>query len=89
MGLPNETGFTLAEEAMPPRCRTAWTTCCARRYAESRPELNDLRLEQSAAERFAKAEHALYLSESSGDRDRRASRPRRTRRCPAATAPSA
>src|SRR5258706_4011000 len=58
MGLPGQTAFTLAEEAMPdalpdhvePLIQDALT---------NRPELKDLRLEQSAAERFAKAERSL------------------------------
>ncbi len=57
MGLPNERAFDLAEEGLPPLpdrvdelLRTAM---------QSRPELRDLRLEESAAERFTKAERAL------------------------------
>jgi len=58
MGLPGQTAFTLAEEPMPdalpdhvePLIQDALT---------NRPELKDLRLEQSAAERFAKAERSL------------------------------
>jgi outer membrane protein len=57
MGLPNERAFDLAEEGMAPLpdrvdelLRTAM---------QSRPELRDLRLEESAAERFTKAERAL------------------------------
>jgi outer membrane protein len=59
MGLPNEAGFQLSEESMPPpmpdRVDDLLRTAIA-----NRPELRDLRLEESAAERFVKAEHALY-----------------------------
>ncbi|MBS1858759.1 MAG: TolC family protein [Acidobacteria bacterium] len=59
MGLPNETSFVLQDEplpaAMPDRVdgllRDAMT---------NRPELKGMRLQESAAERFTKAEHALY-----------------------------
>jgi outer membrane protein len=60
LGLPGQTAFTLSDEPMPgplgdrvdPLIQDA---------LQNRPELKDLRLEQSAAERFAKAEHALYF----------------------------
>jgi outer membrane protein len=59
MGLPNEAGFDVSEESMPPilpdRIDDMLRTAIA-----NRPELRDLRLEESAAERFVKAEHALY-----------------------------
>jgi outer membrane protein len=59
MGLPGESGFQLDEESMPPpmpdRVDDLLRTAIA-----NRPELRDLRLQESAAERFVKAEHALY-----------------------------
>jgi outer membrane protein len=60
MGLPGEPNFVLAEEplpsAMPDRVQDLIDSA-----VQNRPELKDLRLQQSAAERFAKAEHALYF----------------------------
>jgi outer membrane protein len=58
MGLPTQTVFTLSPEPLPgilpdridPLIQDA---------IQNRPELKDLRLEQNAAERFAKAEHLL------------------------------
>lgn len=59
MGLPGEAGFVLAEEPMltplPDRVDDL-----IREAIQDRPELKDLRLQQSAQERFARAEHALY-----------------------------
>jgi outer membrane protein len=59
MGLPNESGFTLEEAPlpapMPDRIDELVRTATA-----NRPELKSLRLDQSAAERFTRAEHALY-----------------------------
>ena len=59
IGLPNEAGFVLDEEpvpaAMPDRADDL-----IREAIQNRPELKSLRLQQSAAERFTKAEHALY-----------------------------
>ena len=60
MGLPNQTQFALAPEPVPgplpgniePLIQDA---------IQNRPELKDLRLEQNAAERFAKAEHSLFF----------------------------
>ncbi len=51
--------FTLAEEAMPDPLPSQVATLVAQALRD-RPELKDLRLEQSAAERFTKAEHALF-----------------------------
>jgi outer membrane protein len=59
MGLPNEAGFDLSEEAMPPQLPDRIDDLLRTAIA-NRPELRDLRLEESAAERFVKAEHALY-----------------------------
>jgi len=59
MGLPNESGFVLDEEPMgaplPDRVDEL-----IREAIQNRPELKSLRLRQSAAERFTKAEHDLY-----------------------------
>jgi outer membrane protein len=59
MGLPGETAFTLQEEAMPAPLPDK-VNDLIRAALQDRPELKDLRLQQSAGERFAKAEHALY-----------------------------
>jgi outer membrane protein len=59
LGLPGQTEFTLAEEpvpAAPPETAEPFI----QQALDSRPELKDLRLRQSAAERFTKAEHALF-----------------------------
>jgi outer membrane protein len=60
IGLPNEAGFDLAEEPMPPQLPDQ-VADLIRQAMQNRPELKNLRLEQSAAERFTKAEHALYF----------------------------
>ena len=60
MGIPGQTAFDLSEEPMPeplpdrvgPMIHAA---------LQERPELKNLRLEQSAAERFTRAEHALFF----------------------------
>ena len=59
IGLPNETGFVLAEEPMPDPLPDRIDSLL-RDAMQQRPELRELRLEESAAERFTKAEHALY-----------------------------
>jgi outer membrane protein len=59
MGLPNEAGFVLAEEGMPDPLPDR-VDDLLRAAFQNRPELKDLRLEQSAIERLVKAEHALY-----------------------------
>ena len=59
MGLPGQSGFILAEEPIPPPMPDR-VTDLIRDALSARPELKDLRLEQSASERFVKAEHALY-----------------------------
>ena len=60
MGLPREAAFDLQEESLPPilpdRIDDLLRTAIA-----NRPELRDLRLQESAAERFVKAEHALFF----------------------------
>jgi outer membrane protein len=60
MGLPGQSGFILAEEPMPAPLPDR-VTDLIQDALQSRPELKDLRLEQGAAERFTKAEHALYF----------------------------
>jgi outer membrane protein len=59
MGLPGQSGFILAEEPMPPPMPDR-AADLVRDALAARPELKDLRLEESASERFVKAEHALY-----------------------------
>jgi outer membrane protein len=58
MGLPNESGFQLAGENMPAALPDR-VDGLIREALSSRPELKDLRLEESAQLRYAKAEHAL------------------------------
>jgi outer membrane protein len=60
MGLPNESGFVLDEEPMPAPMPDQ-ISGLVREAMQNRPELKNLRLQQSAAERFTKAEHALYF----------------------------
>jgi outer membrane protein len=59
MGLPNESGFMLDEEPIPAPMPDRVDELI-REAMQNRPELKSLRLQQSAAERFTKAEHALY-----------------------------
>ena len=58
IGLPAQASFSLAEEALPGALPDQ-VDPFIQQALQDRPELKDLRLEQSAAERFAKAEHAL------------------------------
>lgn len=60
MGLPGQTTFTLAEEPMPGALPDR-VDALIQEALQNRPELKDLRLEQGAAERFAKAEHSLFF----------------------------
>src|SRR3954447_3549908 len=60
MGLPNESGFVLEEEPMPAPLPDRMSDLM-REAIQNRPELKSLRLQQSAAERFTKAEHALFF----------------------------
>ena len=60
MGLPGEPTFMLADEPMPPAMPERVQNLIDAAI-QNRPELKDLRLQQSAAERLAKAEHALYF----------------------------
>ncbi len=59
MGIPGQTGFSLADEPLPAPL-PAQLDALLRTAAQNRPELKDLRLRQSAAERATRAEHDLY-----------------------------
>ena len=59
MGLPGQPGFTVSDEPMPSQLPDR-VDDLIRQSMQDRPELKDLRLEQGAADRFAKAEHELY-----------------------------
>jgi outer membrane protein len=59
MGLPNETSFDLQEEPNPAPLPSRLDELL-REAIDNRPELKSLRLQQSAAERFTRAEHDLY-----------------------------
>jgi outer membrane protein len=59
MGLPAQSSFSLAEEALPDALPSS-VDPLVQQALQERPELKDLRLQQSAAERFSKAEHALF-----------------------------
>jgi outer membrane protein len=59
MGLPGQTSFSLSEELMPDLLPDR-VDPLLQQALRDRPELKDLRLEQSAAENFSKAEHALF-----------------------------
>jgi outer membrane protein len=59
MGLPNETTFALDEEPLPPQLPDRILDL-VRAAMQDRPDLKDLRLEEGAAQQFAKAEHDLY-----------------------------
>jgi outer membrane protein len=60
IGLPNESGFVLDEEPIPSPMRDR-VDALIREAIQNRPELKTLRLQQNAAERFIRAEHALYF----------------------------
>jgi outer membrane protein len=60
MGLPNQMAFDVSEESLPPQLPDTIDDLLRTAIA-NRPELRDLRLEESAAERFVKAEHALFF----------------------------
>jgi len=60
MGLPNETSFDLEEEPMPSPMPDRVDDMVQAAIA-SRPELKNLRLQESAAQRFTRAEHALFF----------------------------
>jgi outer membrane protein len=59
MGLPGQPGFILSEEPMPALLPDR-VNDLVRQALQDRPDLKDLRLQQSADVRFAKAEHDLY-----------------------------
>lgn len=59
IGLPGQAAFSLSEESMPGALPDQ-VVPLIQQALQDRPELKDLRLEQSAAERFTKAEHALF-----------------------------
>lgn len=59
IGLPGESGFVLEEEPMPAPLPDR-VNDLLRVALQARPELRELRLQQNAADRFTKAEHALY-----------------------------
>jgi outer membrane protein len=59
LGLPGESVFDVSEEGMPGALSDK-VADLIRQAMQDRPELKDLRLEESAGERMAKAEHALY-----------------------------
>ena len=59
LGLPSQTSFVVQEQPTPEALLSDVTPLVAQAIRD-RPELKDLRLEQNSAERFAKAEHALY-----------------------------
>jgi len=59
MGLPSEASFILAEEPLPAPLPDK-ANDLIRTALQDRPELKDLRLQETADERFARAEHALY-----------------------------
>ena len=58
MGLPSQTDFVLADEPLPDKMPDSADGLIQEAIA-NRPELKSLRFEQSSAERFVKAEHAL------------------------------
>jgi outer membrane protein len=60
MGLPNETSFLLEEEPLPAPLPDRIDPLILEAIKD-RPELANLRLEESSAKRFAQAEHALYF----------------------------
>ena len=59
MGIPGQQGFLLSEEEMPAPLPDQIDPLI-RHALQNRPELANLKLEEGAAERFAKAERALY-----------------------------
>ncbi len=60
MGLPSDATFELQEEPMPSPMPDKIADF-VQEAMNNRPELKSLRLQQSAAERFTKAEHALFF----------------------------
>ena len=60
MGTPGESGFVLEEEPLPAPLPARIDELVGEAM-QNRPELKNLRLQESAAERFTKAEHALFF----------------------------
>jgi outer membrane protein len=60
IGLPNELGLALDEEPLPAPLPDRVSDLISE-AVRNRPELKSFRLQQSAAERFTKAEHALFF----------------------------
>ncbi len=65
LGLPNQTTFDVADEPMPAALPAQADPLIAQAM-QNRPDLKDLQLLQSAAERFTRAEHDLYYPTVSG-----------------------
>jgi outer membrane protein len=59
LGLPNQTTFDVADEPMPAALPAQADRLIAQAM-QNRPDLKSLQLQQSAAERFTRAEHDLY-----------------------------
>jgi outer membrane protein len=59
MGIPGQSGFVLDEEPMPAQL-PARVDELVSEAMQNRPELKSLQLQESAAQRFTKAEHALF-----------------------------
>jgi outer membrane protein len=59
LGLPNQTTFDVTDEPMP-AALPAQAAPLITQAIENRPDLKSLELQQSAAERFTRAEHDLY-----------------------------
>jgi outer membrane protein len=60
MGLPGQGGFILSQEPIPPALPDRVDDLLSQAF-QDRPELKELRLRESADQRFARAEHALYF----------------------------
>jgi outer membrane protein len=60
LGLPDEAAVALEDEPLPPPTPSRVADLIADALRD-RPELKSLRLQQSAAERFTRAEHALFF----------------------------
>ena len=59
LGMPNQATFDVADEPMPAALPAQADPLIAQAM-QNRPDLKDLQLRQSAAERFTRAEHDLY-----------------------------
>jgi outer membrane protein len=60
LGMPAGTEFALTEQPVP-EALPASSEALVQQAIQNRPELKELRLQQNAAERFARAEHDLYF----------------------------